>query len=253
MIVYREGNDVPPGPLAALFAAVGFRRRTDPAQLAELLAGSRWVVSAWDGERLVGFARAISDGVSNAYVSTVAVHPDYQRRGIGRALLERLLAGRDGVKFVLHSSEAGERLYRSVGFVDATRMFVRDRRPSTVDEIVARWEDRRPPAPPEVQRAWLQEVEAQLGFALAADYVRFLALCDGGQCDAAWLYGAAPETRAHHAPRGVLPIGDAGNVDLYVLRADGSAAIVSLFDWTRIAEDFPSFTALLARMLAPRG
>jgi ribosomal protein S18 acetylase RimI-like enzyme len=90
-----------------------------------MVLGSRWVASAWDGEKLIGFARAISDVCSNAYISTVAVLPEYQRRGIGRKLMEMLMEGHEGVKFVLHTSEAGERLYRSLGFVDASRMMVR--------------------------------------------------------------------------------------------------------------------------------
>jgi ribosomal protein S18 acetylase RimI-like enzyme len=60
-------------------------------------------VAAFDGEALVGFARAISDGAFNAYVSTVAVAPAYQRQGIGRELVKRLIEGRDHLQFVLHA------------------------------------------------------------------------------------------------------------------------------------------------------
>ncbi len=90
--------------------------------------GSRWVVTAWKGDALIAFARAISDGVSNAYVSTVAVRPDHQREGIGRELMLRLMAGRESVKFVLHTRPGAEALYRSLGYVDATEMLVRPRR-----------------------------------------------------------------------------------------------------------------------------
>jgi ribosomal protein S18 acetylase RimI-like enzyme len=107
---------------------VGFGRRLDPEELRSTVDGARWVVSAWRGEQLVAFARAISDGASNAYISTVAVHPDHQRQGIGRALVGRLLQGRDRVKFVLRTSPAGEALYRSLGFEDADHMLVRPRR-----------------------------------------------------------------------------------------------------------------------------
>ncbi|MFN7143519.1 MAG: GNAT family N-acetyltransferase [Myxococcota bacterium] len=128
MLTYRDGPPVDPAQLGALFTAVGFSRSTDPAHLVAIVEGARWVVSAWEGDTLVGFARAISDGVSNAYVSTVAVHPDHQRRGIGRALLARLLEGRGHVKFLVHTSPAGQALYRGLGFVDATDMLVRPRR-----------------------------------------------------------------------------------------------------------------------------
>jgi ribosomal protein S18 acetylase RimI-like enzyme len=41
----------------------------------------------------------------NAYISTVAVLPEYQKRGIGRELISRLLDGRDHLQFVLHANE----------------------------------------------------------------------------------------------------------------------------------------------------
>ncbi|MDP2309303.1 MAG: GNAT family N-acetyltransferase [Pseudomonadota bacterium] len=123
-VTYREGPPVDPVALERLFTAVGFNRSRDPAHLTAMVEGARWAVSAWVGGELVGFARAVSDGVSIAYVSTVAVHPDHQRRGVGRELMRRLVEGRGGVKFVVHTSPAGERLYRSLGFVDATQMLV---------------------------------------------------------------------------------------------------------------------------------
>lgn len=126
-IELREGGPIDPAQLAALFTAVGFQRDNDPDLLRAMIAGARWVISAWDGPLLVGVARGVSDGVSNAYVSTVAVLPSHQRQGIGRAMMTRLLADKPGVKWVVHTSDAGEALYRSLGFVDATRMLVRPR------------------------------------------------------------------------------------------------------------------------------
>ncbi len=126
-MVYRDGPPIDPAALSGLFAAVGFTRPRDAAHMTAMVEGSRWVVSAWDDARLVGFARCISDGVDNAYVSTVAVLPEYQRRGIGRTLMRRLMDGRDGIKFVLHTQPAARRLYQGLGFVDAADMLVRER------------------------------------------------------------------------------------------------------------------------------
>jgi ribosomal protein S18 acetylase RimI-like enzyme len=123
----REGPGVDLAALAELRARCEFAALPE-ATLAAQLAGSRWLAHAHDGNRLVGFARAISDGVTTAYVSNVMVDPAYRRLGIGRRLLAALTAGRDGVKFVLHTRTGSRSFYSAIGFVDAADMMVRDRR-----------------------------------------------------------------------------------------------------------------------------
>lgn len=56
------------------------------------IANSEPVVSVWDGEQLVGFARAISDGIYRATVWDVVIHPDYRGAGLGRKLVETVLS-----------------------------------------------------------------------------------------------------------------------------------------------------------------
>jgi ribosomal protein S18 acetylase RimI-like enzyme len=50
------------------------------------------VVSAWDEDKLVGFARATSDGIYRATIWDVVIDCDYQRLGLGRKLVETVLA-----------------------------------------------------------------------------------------------------------------------------------------------------------------
>lgn len=112
IITYHDTHEIDLDQLTVLFNAVGWERRTvDRERLAQLVRGSTYVVSAWDDDRLVGFARAISDDASNAYISTVAVLPDYQKRGIGRELIQRLIVDRDGIQFVLHANENAYSFY----------------------------------------------------------------------------------------------------------------------------------------------
>jgi ribosomal protein S18 acetylase RimI-like enzyme len=129
MIVYRtEHAAIDIGQLATLFVTAGWAwRAEDPVKLAAVVEGSRFVASAHDGARLVGFARAISDGVTNAYVTTVAVLPEYRGRGIGKEVVKRLLEGRDSIRFVLHANPAVQGFYRKIGFEDAPDMLRRDR------------------------------------------------------------------------------------------------------------------------------
>ncbi len=115
-IDYRDAHDIDLDQLATLFDAVGWQRRTaNRVRLAQLVDGSLWVVSAWEGDVLVGFARAISDGAFNAYISTVAVLPAYQKRGIGRELVRRLVENRDGIQFVLHANDRAYPFYLHIG------------------------------------------------------------------------------------------------------------------------------------------
>jgi acyl-CoA thioester hydrolase len=129
-LAFRSGADaVDFAQLRELFREASFRHGGyDDARLVAMVRGSRWVESAWRGARLVGFARAISDGVSNAYVSSVVVAAVERRRGIGRELMRRLLAGHAEVKFALHSRPDARELYRALGFEPQEDMFVR--RPS---------------------------------------------------------------------------------------------------------------------------
>lgn len=59
--------------------------------LKRAIANSRPVATVWDGDRLIGFARATSDGVYRATIWDVVVHPDYQGAGLGRKLVETVL------------------------------------------------------------------------------------------------------------------------------------------------------------------
>jgi ribosomal protein S18 acetylase RimI-like enzyme len=56
------------------------------------IANSEPVITVWDGQRLIGFARATSDGVYRATIWDVVIHPDYQGAGLGRKLVETVLS-----------------------------------------------------------------------------------------------------------------------------------------------------------------
>jgi GNAT superfamily N-acetyltransferase len=83
---------------------------------------SAWrVVGVYRGPDMVGSARAVSDGVAFAYLADVWVHESARGRGLGKALVEEIVAGGPGMRWVLHTKDA-EGLYQRFGFrpADAT-------------------------------------------------------------------------------------------------------------------------------------
>ena len=56
------------------------------------IVNSNPVISVWNGEQLIGFARATSDGIYRATIWDVIIHPEYQGSGLGRKLVETVLS-----------------------------------------------------------------------------------------------------------------------------------------------------------------
>jgi GNAT superfamily N-acetyltransferase len=81
--------------------------------------GSARVVGLYRGDEQVGFARAVSDGATVAYLADVYVLREYRGRGLGLALVREILDGGPGwqVRWLLHTADA-QRLYEKVGFVE---------------------------------------------------------------------------------------------------------------------------------------
>ena len=86
-IEYREGFDA--ADLVALAKRV-WPRDYDEARAAEAITRTT-NIGAWDGTRLVGAVRVLSDGYLFSTVPEILVEPHYQRRGIGRELMRRAL------------------------------------------------------------------------------------------------------------------------------------------------------------------
>jgi predicted N-acetyltransferase YhbS len=90
MIKYQPGAaDVCAEDLAGFF--VGWPSPPSPERRLDLLRGSSHVVVARDGDRVVGFVTALTDGVLMAYLPLLEVLPEYQHAGVGTALVDRVL------------------------------------------------------------------------------------------------------------------------------------------------------------------
>ena len=79
--------------LQNLFTKTAFwARERNMEDLEIAIANSNPVVTVWDEKRLIGFARATSDGVYRAAIWDVVIDPDYQGMGLGRKLVQTVLS-----------------------------------------------------------------------------------------------------------------------------------------------------------------
>ncbi|MDD1668657.1 MAG: GNAT family N-acetyltransferase [Methanomicrobiales archaeon] len=109
--------------ILALYRSAGWWHdgEDDPSQIPGIIRGSLAFIVAVDPEsgKAVGMGRAISDGVSDAYIQDLVVLPEYQGRGIGRAILRRILAEcrERGIGWIALIAEGGTGgFYRELGF-----------------------------------------------------------------------------------------------------------------------------------------
>ena len=96
-------------------AADDFDNGRSPEALERAFRRSRHVAFARDGDRLVGMARLLSDGVCNAYLLDVWTMSAYRRHGIGTAMVRQLMARAPGQHIGLQTDDA-EAFYTSLGY-----------------------------------------------------------------------------------------------------------------------------------------
>ncbi|WP_013321588.1 GNAT family N-acetyltransferase [Gloeothece verrucosa] len=82
------------------------------------IANSNPVVSVWDGNRMIGCARATSDGIYRATIWDVVIDPDYQGFGLGRKLVETVLSHPllNRVERVYLMTTYQQNFYQRIGF-----------------------------------------------------------------------------------------------------------------------------------------
>src|ERR1700757_4248835 len=91
-ILYRVGNELDLDRVIELYRAstLGERRPVDDRErMRRMVANANLVITAWDGELLVGISRSVTDFVYTTYLADLAVRLSHQRQGIGRELIRR--------------------------------------------------------------------------------------------------------------------------------------------------------------------
>jgi GNAT superfamily N-acetyltransferase len=107
-------------------STLGERRPVHDRECMEgMIANSNLVVSAWDGDLLVGIARSVTDFHYACYLSDLAVHKSYQRSGIGvrlQSLTREQLGPR--CKIILLAAPAASSYYPRIGYTHNDRCWV---------------------------------------------------------------------------------------------------------------------------------
>jgi ribosomal protein S18 acetylase RimI-like enzyme len=113
--------------IEALRVAVGWDEM--PGMYDQILARSYTHFSVTESSRLIGFVNVISDGIADAFLVDLMIHPDFQHEGLGKALVAHAIGAlqADGIRCVevIFAPEL-EAFYRACGFHDVVKAGIID-------------------------------------------------------------------------------------------------------------------------------
>jgi len=106
--------------IEAAYKAQGWWSQDDSdTKLSGIIKGSHCFLAAVENSRVVGIGRAISDGISDAYIHDVTVLPEARGQGIGSEIVRRisLKLKKDGIKWIgLIAQDGSEKFYQKLDF-----------------------------------------------------------------------------------------------------------------------------------------
>lgn len=88
-MIYKINDEVKPEKIASLREAVGWNRLEN--ELRNPLTTSYIHIAAYEEDELIGYIDSISNGVTDAYIQDLMVHPKYQGKGIGTELMNQMI------------------------------------------------------------------------------------------------------------------------------------------------------------------
>lgn len=116
-IKFRNDKELPEDQVITLYTELKWSSAKKPKDLLNALMNSHSVVSAWDGNKLVGLGNSLSDGYLVVYYPHLLVLPEYQGKGIGKAIVIMLQSKYSGFhQQILVADSNAIDFYRSCGF-----------------------------------------------------------------------------------------------------------------------------------------
>ena len=120
MIEYRSAESADLPAVRAFLAENGWENRVaDEGRFRKMIENASRTIVAFEGTRLVGFARALCDDASNGYIGTVAVAEDRRRSGVGSEMVRRLMGDDASITWVLRAGRGSEQFWEKVGFSES--------------------------------------------------------------------------------------------------------------------------------------
>ena len=129
-IIYKDIHEFRVEDLKDLFLSVEWSSGHFPEKLQIAMRNFETVISAWDGDKLVGMICAMDDGIMTAYVHYLLVRPEYQDQGVGKELVSRVKEiYEDYLRIVVVGYDEEVGFYEACGFEkadDASPLFITD-------------------------------------------------------------------------------------------------------------------------------
>lgn len=118
-IIYSQ---LPIEKVVALYRANKWSSADKPELLLKALQNSHGLVSAWDGDLLIGLGNAITDGYLVVYYPHLLVLPSYQGKGVGYDIMQRMMSIYEGFHMhILVADGQAVDFYKKCGFQRAGR------------------------------------------------------------------------------------------------------------------------------------
>jgi len=119
-IKISEMKDIQIEEIVALYKANGWSAAEKPTELFNALLNSHSLITAWDGNKLVGLGNAISDGYFVVYYPHLLIHPEYQGKGIGRKIVDKMREKYGNFHMQMLTADVKAiNFYKQAGFVRA--------------------------------------------------------------------------------------------------------------------------------------
>jgi len=129
-ITYNDTlKDLPPEQVHKLFVAVGWSDGSETPEMIQKGYSIPWVnstlvISAWDGDCLVGAVRVLSDTMFRSIIYDLMVLPEYQNKGIGKELITRCIRHFPDSEWLVQTTKEISGYYEKIGFTVNNDVFL---------------------------------------------------------------------------------------------------------------------------------